>query len=323
MNADPVKSSVHSAGMHLSKSPLIPTVVDNKGKQDIWRSVGAGLAACTLMFSMKPAYGFQPGGRLLATGGVTQIEGAAGGGLVPWALIAGYGTRNQVGATIFYTQANPSDFSLSIKGMALGLFDRVELSVAEQQFGLGSTVPGRTIRQEVVGIKLKLTGDAIFDQDNLLPQIAAGLQFKNNQDFDPVPRALGARRSSGIDFYVAATKLYLGAVWGRNLLLNGTLRATKANQMGILGFGGDLSDSYGLHFESSAALFLNDNLLIGAEYRHKPNNLSVFKENAYRDFFLAYLPNKYLAMTAAYALLGNIANKPDQKALYISLQLGF
>ena len=27
----------------------------------------------------------EPGGRLLATGGVTQIEGAGGGGLVPWA----------------------------------------------------------------------------------------------------------------------------------------------------------------------------------------------------------------------------------------------
>jgi hypothetical protein len=31
----------------------------------------------------------QAGGRLLATGGVTEIEGAAGGGIVSWALIAG------------------------------------------------------------------------------------------------------------------------------------------------------------------------------------------------------------------------------------------
>ena len=36
-----------------------------------------------------------PGGRLLATGGATMIEGAAGGGLVPWAVLAGYGTREE------------------------------------------------------------------------------------------------------------------------------------------------------------------------------------------------------------------------------------
>ena len=35
------------------------------------------------------------GGKLLLTGGVTQIEGAGGGGLTPWALIGGYGSDGQ------------------------------------------------------------------------------------------------------------------------------------------------------------------------------------------------------------------------------------
>ena len=43
------------------------------------------------------------GDRLLATGGVMQIEGAGGGGLTPWALISGYGTDKQVGGSAFYT----------------------------------------------------------------------------------------------------------------------------------------------------------------------------------------------------------------------------
>lgn len=43
------------------------------------------------------------GDRLLATGGVTQIEGAAGGGLMPWAVISGYGTDQQIGGSLFYT----------------------------------------------------------------------------------------------------------------------------------------------------------------------------------------------------------------------------
>ena len=35
------------------------------------------------------------GGKLLATGGVSQVEGAGGGGLANWALITGYGTRSE------------------------------------------------------------------------------------------------------------------------------------------------------------------------------------------------------------------------------------
>ena len=41
------------------------------------------------------------GGKLLLTAGVTQIEGAAGGGLTPWAVIGGYGENNQFGANAF------------------------------------------------------------------------------------------------------------------------------------------------------------------------------------------------------------------------------
>jgi hypothetical protein len=53
------------------------------------------------------------GGRVLATGGVTQIEGAAGGGIVPWALIAGYATRDENGATAFYSHLDIKDFALA------------------------------------------------------------------------------------------------------------------------------------------------------------------------------------------------------------------
>ena len=42
-------------------------------------------------------------GKLLATGGVSQVEGAGGGGLTPWALISGYGTRDSYGANLHAT----------------------------------------------------------------------------------------------------------------------------------------------------------------------------------------------------------------------------
>src|SRR5690606_23042247 len=89
----------------------------------------------------------EAGDRLLATGGVMQIEGAAGGGLTPWALISGYGTREQVGGTVFYTQAKTTgNFDMNLGGVSVGFNNRVEISYAQQHFGLSDTVRGETIR---------------------------------------------------------------------------------------------------------------------------------------------------------------------------------
>ncbi|OYW32390.1 MAG: hypothetical protein B7Z51_03330, partial [Methyloversatilis sp. 12-65-5] len=58
------------------------------------RFLRSALAMLALLSgSSSTANGLHAGDRLIATGGVTQIEGAAGGGLNPWAVIAGYGTR--------------------------------------------------------------------------------------------------------------------------------------------------------------------------------------------------------------------------------------
>ena len=264
------------------------------------------------------------GERLLATGGVMQIEGSAGGGLTPWALIAGYGSREEIGATAFYTHARTQgNFEMDLAGVALGFNNRVEISYSQQRFGLGSTVPGEHIRMQTLGTKVRLFGDAVYDQDSWLPQVSAGIQVKNNIDFNKVPKALGAESATGVDVYVSATKLYLAAIAGRNVLLNATLQATKANQFALLGFGGDKHDNYQLEPAASAALMLTDNLLIGTEYRARPNNLNSFKEDDAKDVFVAWFPTKHIALTAAYVDLGNIADKDNQRAWYLSGQLSF
>lgn len=290
--------------------------------RDTARTRLATTVACALLLCafLEPA---AAQGRILATGGVTQIEGAAGGGIVPWALIAGYGTRDEIGATAAYTYLDISDFRLQSASAAVGFYDRVEVSVARQRLGLGSTVPGHSIQQDIVGLKVRAVGDAVYDQDRWLPQIAVGLQYKHNRDFDFIPRALGAKRGSGTDLYVSATKVFLAGLAGRNVLLDGTVRATKANQLGLLGFGGDLHDRYRVVFEGSAAVFLTDQVGIGYEFRQKPNNLSAFREDAYHDVFVAWLPNKRIALTAAYARLGTIADKKRQEALYLSGQVSY
>jgi hypothetical protein len=260
-------------------------------------------------------------GRLLGTGGVTDVEGSAGGGLVPWAVIAGYGTRDEIRGTAFYTNLELNDFRLHSTGLAIGIYDRVELSYAHQELGLGSTVPGSSLRQDVVGIKLKLSGDAVFDESSSMPQFALGALYKHNSNFNFVPQLLGATDASGVDYYLSATKLYLAGFFGLNVLLDGTLTATRANQFGLLGFGGDLNDSYRFVPSASAALFVNDATAIGVEYRVKPNNLSAYREQDSYDLFAAYLPNKNVAVTAAFVELGQIADKHNQSGLYLSLQL--
>lgn len=264
------------------------------------------------------------GGKLLLTGGVTQIEGAAGGGLTPWAIIGGYGTGDQIGGNAFYTRVDVDDYSLDSYGALIGFHDRVELSIARQRFdtelvgaalGLGA---GFSIDQDIVGVKVRLFGDAVLEQDSWLPQVAVGLQYKRNDEGDLLA-AIGAADDSGTDFYVSATKLYLS----HSLLLNATLRMTKANQFGILGFGGDRRDSYRPQFEGSAAFLLSRNLALGAEYRTKPDNLSIATEDDAFDVFLAWAPFKHLSLTLAYVDLGNIVIADDQRGWYASLQVGF
>ncbi|WP_249384082.1 DUF3034 family protein [Chitinivorax sp. B] len=264
-----------------------------------------------------------PGSRLIATGGATQLEGAGGGGIVPWAVITGYAAHGEWGGTAFRTDIAIDDFNLQSIGLALAASDRLELSIARQRFGAGDTVPGEVIRQDIVGFKLRLLGDAIYDQDRWWPQLALGVQHKRNRDFQLIPKALGAKHDHGLDVYLAATKVHLAGLFGRNWLWNVTLRGTRANQMGILGFGGDRRDRMQWLPEVSMAVLLTDQLAVGGEYRRKPNNLSVYEEDAYSDGFISWWPSKQISFTVARARLGNVADKPNQRGWYLSTQLAF
>ncbi|MEO9079624.1 MAG: DUF3034 family protein [Rhodanobacter sp.] len=262
--------------------------------------------------------------KLLLTGGVTELEGSAGGGLTPWAVIGGYGTGDEIGANAFYTRVNVPDYHLDEAGAMIGLYNRVEISVAQQRFnteqvgaalGLGR---GFTFRQNIVGVKVRLFGDVVLDQDSWLPQVSVGLQHKKNNQAG-VLNFVGAKSDQGTDYYVSATKLFLS----QSLLLNATLRYTKANQIGILGFGGDRNNSYKPEFEGSVAYLLSRNWAIGAEYRQKPNNLGIAKEDDWYDAFVAWAPTKHVSLTLAYADLGNIVIKDKQRGVYASVQVGF
>jgi hypothetical protein len=252
--------------------------------------------------------------RIIATGGASEIEGSAGGGIVPWAVINGYGSSGEWAATAMATKVAVDDFTLNVVGASVSYDNQFELSIAKQTFSLDSL--GGELGQDILGIKYKLAGELLYSS---MPQISVGMQYKKVDDFG-LPSAVGAQDDSGLDIYLASSKVILDAIAGRNLLLNATVRATKANQIGLLGFGSVNSNDYQLMLEGSVAVLLRDDLALGYEYRQKPNQLDFAKEDDWQDIFLAWFVNKHFSVTAAYADLGDIAGFEQQKGWYLSVE---
>ena len=90
-------------------------------------------------------------GKLLLTGGVSSIDGAAGGGLSPWAVTASYASEGEVGGTAFITRTQTQDYALNVYGAAIGFSDRFELSLARQEFNASVVVPDTRLKLDLVG----------------------------------------------------------------------------------------------------------------------------------------------------------------------------
>jgi len=256
--------------------------------------------------------------------------------LTPWAVTGGYGALGEWGATAFATTVKTRDYSLADFGAALSWDDRWEISLARQNLDAGNNLAplgltGLHLKQDIVGLKWRVAGDAVLDSDRWMPQLALGLLHKRADAGALGPTLfgpLGARRS-GTEFYLSATKLLLA----QGLLVNATLRATRANQGGLLGFGGAASSSVRLQPELSLAWLLRRNLALGLEARAKPDHLNdsvlgrgALHEDDWFDLFLAWAPNKSVSLTLAWVDLGRIApgvQPRRQTGGYASLQLAF
>lgn len=288
------------------------------------------LSILSLSSMLTLAEGNADQGRLLATGGGSQIEGTAGGGLVPLAVLAGYGENGQSGGTAFVSRAQVKDYRLDVYGAAWSWDNRVEISVARQELYLNKLanalgVDDDTIAQNIFGAKVRLYGDLVYSD---WPQISAGVQYKTNEDFF-IPNAAGAEKDKDWDAYIAATKLFLGGgpfgrfIGDHNIWLNGVARATRANQGGLVGFGGDRNRSYEVVYEGSVGFFFNRHWAGGFEYRQNPDNLSFAPQEDWRDAFIAWFPNKQWSVIGAWVDLGDIATLKNQQGWYVSLQGSF
>ena len=304
------------------------------------------------------------GSRLLATSGVTEVGGSTGGGIVPWAIISGYDTGDEVGGSASGTFVRVPNYSLSSLGASVGIHNRVEISVAHENLNvglegltsaLGPNLGNPTISMDVLGVKARLFGDILYTP---YPQVSVGIKYKKNNDFTTnvfgsgvgIPLALGAASDHGTDFYVAATKVFLNGLFHRVTLVNLTVRGTKANAMGLLGFGtngttgpfgspsgtnglGTKSDNrYHAELEGSAAVFLRPDVALGGEFRQQPDNMryptnaaktTIGHPGMMKDVFVAYFPNKSMSLTAAYADLGPLPFQASNKGMYLSLNATF
>ncbi|RDX35785.1 DUF3034 family protein [Kangiella sp. HD9-110m-PIT-SAG07] len=272
------------------------------------------LLGTLLSFGLFYSSNLWAGSRILATSGLNSVEGTAGGGITPWAVISGYSSSDEWSATAHYSAVRLDDFDLDVTGASISYDNRFEVSFARQELDV---LPlNTTIEQHIYSVKTRLYGDIIYGD---WPQISAGIIRKENKDF-AVPQLLGARDDSGTDYYLAASKLFLHGVGGYNWLFNASARYSNANQNGLLGFGDvNKSDKEWLA-EASFAVMPTETVAVGMEYRQQPNVLAAAREDSWRDIFVAWFVNKNLSVSAAYVDLGSIAGLPDQKGYYINFQ---
>ncbi|MBW2942304.1 DUF3034 family protein [Zhongshania aquimaris] len=338
-------------------------------------SKGAALVVAMLASGLSQA-GWYDSGKVLATGGVSMIDGAGGGGITPWATITGYGTKEGINGDLHYTYAPLANYTLHSLGAAVGFWDRFELSYTSSALTTGSTfdtvglvadtlggVTGSlagtpintgiepfntTIEMESIGAKVRVFGEAIYDSDNLIPQIAIGGFYKNNKNEDLL-KTLKADKAKDWEAYISATKIFFPI----NTLINITARYTAANQTGLVGFGGPDGSDKEIRPEISLAYLLRKDTVIGIEWAQHGDNLEgesveiagldltglqptlealglgnvsgtlTQHESDWYDVFVAFFPNKNLSITMAYAMLGNITITPDQHGFYMSLQASF
>ncbi len=233
-------------------------------------------------------------GKVLATSGVSVTDGAAGGGITPWAVIAGYETNQGINGAMHYTYTYLPNYTLSSLGASIGFYDRLELSYAYDILPTGSTFntvgllantlstatgggvadtgiePFNTsIRMDVFGAKLRLIGESIYDSDNLMPQVSLGGFYKVNHN-KALLNTLLANKAKDYEAYLVATKIFFPL----DLLVSATVRYTAANQTGLTGFGGPNKNKREFRPEVSFAYLLAKNTAIGAEWAKHGDNVS-------------------------------------------------
>lgn len=152
-----------------------------------------------------------------------------------------------------------------------------------------------------------------------MPTVTAGVHYKYNSDINDIDREMGGTLiglgydddSDGVDLTLTASKTVTCA--GRPTILSAGVRASRAAQFGLTGFG----DEYLVSFEGGAVMLVTDQLALGAEVRQKRDQYAdipgiVEGEDTWWDVHAAYILNNNAEVYAVVGDAGAVLNHTDE-----------
>lgn len=242
-----------------------------------------------------------------------QMEGAADGVLTPGPQLAGQGEA--VGGAVAITHARLTDAQLTSIGATLVLDDRLELSAAQPNLGVGSA---DAARQNVFAARVRLLGSL---ERPLAPAASLGASHRRQRDFG-LERSFGASEPAHRNDWDAMLTVGAGQRLGpaQAVLLHVTTRYTRANAGGLLGFGGDGDDSYRLQLEAALHASLTPTLALGTEYRQHPDYLPEDPGDPWWTAYLGYATSDTVHLTVGWQDLGRLGGAPRQRGPFIALR---
>ncbi len=253
------------------------------------------------------------------------IEGVGGLVLTPTAyLVNPPGEGDRCGKPAFGAHAVwVGNRDLQAFTMTWSPCERVELGYAFNRFGIGDlAVPARIrVRADEIylhhfNVRVNLIQEG--GCADWMPAITAGAHYKYNNDIAEINRdlggaleAIGYNDNDGVDFTLTATKTL--DLFPRPVIATAGLRASKASQLGLTGFG----DDYLISFEGSVLTLLTDRLAVGAEYRQKREALGeiddvVNSEDSWWDVHAAYILNPHATVYATVGDAGAVLDHTDE-----------
>ena len=194
-------------------------------------------------------------------------------------------------------------------------FNRLDLGDLDTDIQAATTLDIREDEVELHNFNARalLIKDGDFGQ-SWMPAVTLGLHYKHNSTVDDINDrllgtldAIGIEDDSGVDVTLYASKLFTSTP--RPFFINAGLRSTKAAHIGLLGF----TDKRKTLFEANFGVLVLDNLVIGGEYRQKPDEYTALPgliegEDDWWSAFITYVVNDNMTASVAYIHMGDVLN---------------
>lgn len=266
-----------------------------------------------------------------------QLEGSGGVVLTEMAYLVNPGEGEEWYGLPSFSVATllANNKSLDLATVSETLFKRLELSYSIHRFNIGdwaSDVGAPTSNNNIYmhnfNARVALLNEGQVEQAAWLPALTFGFHYKRNitiesfnRDLGGTMGVLGVKDKDGEEYTLTATKMIEGLM-PNPLVISATVRNTDAVHVGWGGF----TEDRDFLFEGNIAYFLMPNLIVGAEYRQKADNLNfhvpnaVEREEDWWSIAVSYIVNEHWNVTGAYANLGTVLNHDEPFAAWLQVK---